>query len=88
MERSEYLKEVEFTLKEIIKDEELVKIIKHSLEKSERELSFNSYRYGMRQPDKSKRPQLSEESYNKIIKVKKARNLIDYLILLRQNKDK
>ena len=88
MERNEYLKEVELTLDEITKDHEVIEIIKECLEKSEGETVFNSFRFG-------KGPigmgswttrEAGEEYYDKIIKIKKARNLVDYLLLLAENK--
>ena len=91
MERSEYLKEIELTLSEIIKDEETIQIIKECLEDHEKKMVFNSFRYGRKISENysiGHNPKAGEEHYNKIIKIKKARNLIDYLILLQQNKDK
>ena len=90
MERKEYLKEIELTLDEIVKDEDLIVIIKDTLDKRERNEVFNSFRY-RRNREKGFAVGIStedgEEHYNRIIKIKKARNLIDYLLLLAQNKD-
>lgn len=91
MERDKYLKEVELTLAEIVKEEDSVKIIKQCLEKRESELSFNSFRYGRSLGDNysiGHNPKSGEEFYNKILKAKKAKNLVDYLLLLTQNKNK
>tara|TARA_Y100000593_G_scaffold92376_1_gene183848 strand:+ start:2375 stop:2650 length:276 start_codon:yes stop_codon:yes gene_type:complete len=90
MERDKYLKEIELTLDEIVKDEDLIVIIKETLDKRERNEVFNSFRYGTilgESMSKEVSPVAGEEHYNKIIKIKKARNLIDYLLLLAQNKD-
>ncbi|MAH50993.1 hypothetical protein CMI37_34575 [Candidatus Pacearchaeota archaeon] len=90
MERDKYLKEIELTLAEIVKEEDSVKIIKRCLEKREEELSFNSFRYGRSLGENYSigyNSKSGEEYYNEIIKVKKIRNLVDYLLLLAQNKD-
>ena len=89
MERDKYLKEVELTLDEITKDHEIIGIIKECLEKSEGEMVFNSFRYGKGPIGMSSwtTQKAGEAYYDKIIKIKKARNLIDYLLLLAQNKD-
>lgn len=92
MERDKYLKEVELTLTEIAKDHEIIEIIKESLEKSEGDMVFNSFRYGKGYSSTTgyavgARKKAGEEYYNKIIKIKKARNLIAYLLLLADNKN-
>ena len=90
MERGKYLKEIELTLAEIVKEEDSIKIIKQCLEKRENELSFNAFRYGRNYSDSyaiGHNPKTGEDFYNEIIKVKKIRNLVDYLLLLAQNKD-
>ena len=90
MERDKYLKEIELTLAEIVKEEDSIKIIKQCLENRENELSFNSFRYGRTLNDSyaiGDNPKSGEEYYNEIIKVKKIRNLVDYLLLLAQNKN-
>ena len=90
MERGKYLKEIEITLNEIVKEEDSIKIIKQCLEKRESELVFNSFRYGRGLSDSyamGYNPKSGEEFYNEIIKVKKIRNLVDYLLLIAQNKD-
>lgn len=91
MEREKYLKEIELTLDEIIKDEDLIAIIKETLYKRERNEVFNSFRYGKDLgASMSKDAPLGgsgEEHYYRIIKIKKAKNLIDYLLLLAQNKN-
>ena len=90
MERDKYLKEIELTLAEIVKEEDSVKIIKQCLHKRESELSFNSFRYGRSLSDSyaiGHDSKSGEEYYNEIIKVKKIRNLVDYLLLMAQNKE-
>jgi hypothetical protein len=90
MERDEYLKEIELTLDEIVEDQEAIRIIKECLLNRENELSFHSFRYGRCLGTGyaiGENPKSGEEYYNKIVKVKKARNLVDYLLLLAQNKD-
>tara|TARA_R100000808_G_C2152301_1_gene161628 strand:+ start:3914 stop:4189 length:276 start_codon:yes stop_codon:yes gene_type:complete len=90
MERNEYLRELELTLDEIVQDEEIIVIIKETLNGKERSEIFNSFRYGENWGEKSfskKNSKIGEKQYNKIIKIKKARNLIDYLLLLAQNKN-
>tara|TARA_B100000029_G_scaffold495623_1_gene560804 strand:+ start:440 stop:715 length:276 start_codon:yes stop_codon:yes gene_type:complete len=90
MERKEYLKEIELTLDEIVKDGELIVIIKETLDKRERNEVFNSFRYRKKREQgfaKEVTPDDGEEHYNRIIKIKKARNLVDYLLLLAQNKN-
>lgn len=92
MERDKYLKEVELTLAEIAKDHEIIEIIKESLEKSEGEMVFNSFRYGKGYSGSTgygvgTTKKAGEEYYDKIIKIKKARNLVAYLLLLTENKN-
>jgi len=79
MERKEYVKEVELTLDELVEDK---KMIAELLESRERELIFNAFRYGAKKDSK-----IGEEYYEKIGKIRKIRNLIDYLLLLAENKD-
>ena len=90
MERGKYIKEIELTLAEIVEDEKSILIIKKCLLDRENELTFNSFRYVRSLNDSyaiGDDPKSGEEYYNEIIKVKKIRNLIDYLLLLAQNKD-
>lgn len=90
MERDKYLKEVELTLAEIVKDEEITEIIKATLQDCENKMVFNAFRYGKGPIGMGSwsTAKAGEEFYNKILKIKKARNLIDYLLLLAENKDK
>jgi hypothetical protein len=78
MEREKYLREVERTLRELSKHK---KCISEIVTENIRELSFNAYRYG------SHDPEVSENYYNQISEKTKIKNLIDYLILLEENKD-
>ena len=90
MERDKYLREVELTLAEIVKDKKSIQIIKKCLLDRENKLTFNSFRYGRSLKDSyaiGDNSKSGEEYYNEIVKVKKIRNLIDYLLLLVQNKD-
>ena len=73
MERDRYLKEIEKVLDELIKDKDL---ISDHTKREEQKLANDSWRYK------------TEEGYERLLKWKKIRNSIDYLLLLRENKDR
>lgn len=75
MERDKYIREIEGVLDQLLEDKEF---IKKALTKAENELQFQVFRYSSKK---------GEETYEKFAKHKKIKNLIDYLILLRENKD-
>ena len=89
MERDKYLKEVELTLAEIAKDNEIIEIIKATLADAEGKMVFNAFRYGKGPIGMGtwSTAKAGEEHYNRVLKVKKARNLIEYLLLLTENKN-
>ena len=73
MERDKYLKEIEKVLDDLIEDKALINKHFHDLEG---ELAIAAWRYK------------TEEIYADVLKWRKIKNSIDYLLLLRENKDK
>ena len=73
MERDKYLKEIEKVLDNLIKDKDLIS--EHTL-REEQKLANDAWRYK------------TEEIYERLLKWRKIKNSIDYLLLLRENKDK
>ena len=72
MERDKYLKEIEKVLDDLIRDKSLINKHFHD---HECKLANDSWRYK------------TEKGYERLLKWKKVRNSIDYLLLLRENKD-
>ena len=72
MERDKYLKEIEKVLDNLIKDKDLIS--EHTL-REEQKLANDAWRYK------------TEEIYERLLKWRKIKNSIDYLLLLRENKD-
>jgi len=73
MERDKYLKEIEQVLDDLIEDKALINEHFHDLEGK---LAIDAWRYK------------TEEIYTSVLKWRKIKNSIDYLLLLRENKDK
>ncbi len=73
MERDKYLKEIEKVLDDLIKDKGFIS--KHT-QHQEQKLANDAWRYK------------TEEGYERLLKWRKIKNSIDYLLLLRENKDK
>ena len=73
MERNKYLKEIEKVLDNLMEDKDLIS--EHTL-REEQKLANDAWRYK------------TEEVYERLLKWRKIKNSIDYLLLLRENKDK
>jgi hypothetical protein len=73
MERDKYLKEVEKVLDNLMEDKDL---ISEHTQREEQKLANDAWRYK------------TEECYENLLKWRKIKNSIDYLLLLRENKDK
>ena len=73
MERDKYLKEIEKVLDNLMEDKDLIR--EHTL-REEQKLANDAWRYK------------TEEVYERLLKWRKIKNSIDYLLLLRENKDK
>ena len=73
MERDKYLKEIEKILDDLIEDKAL---IYKTLHDHEGKLAIDAWRYK------------TEKIYANVLKWRKIKNSIDYLLLLRENKDK
>ena len=73
MERDKYLKEIEKVLDNLIEDKDL---ISEHTQSQEQKLANDAWRYK------------TEEGYERLLKWRKIKNSIDYLLLLRENKDK
>lgn len=76
MERNKYLKEIEKVLDQLSEHENEVKKM---FSNAEGELNMQVYRY------QSKK---GEKTYENLLRVRKIKNLIDYLLLLVENKNK
>tara|TARA_R110002110_G_scaffold289468_1_gene503919 strand:- start:167 stop:397 length:231 start_codon:yes stop_codon:yes gene_type:complete len=75
MERNKYIKEIEGVLDQLLESKSF---LRKTLVDAENELHLQVYRYASKK---------GERTYENLAELKKVKNLIDYLILLRENKD-
>ena len=74
MDRKEFCQEIEEILTELRPEKDLIKKVLSDIEK---QYSFSAYRYSYKK---------GEAAYEKVIKFRKAKNLIEYLLDLENNK--